>query len=174
MLGPMKEFLAGQLDEIREGGLFKGERVIAGPQRAVVELQDGEPLLNMCANNYLGLASHPDIIGCINHDYLPSFKPVAKNRYLDEDNFRVRDVGHGIQKCTFCLRVGDRLECSKAGWILKHQAAEFHSVDNACSGNFRPQFEHLRRRLGAGSKDVSGDVISGENHRAKRREDSGC
>ncbi|HJN17031.1 MAG TPA: glycine C-acetyltransferase [Armatimonadota bacterium] len=62
MLGPMKEFLAGQLDEIREGGLFKGERVIAGPQRAVVELQDGEPLLNMCANNYLGLASHPDII----------------------------------------------------------------------------------------------------------------
>ena len=62
MLGAMREYLEGQLQEIREGGLFKGERVITSQQGARVSLPDGEAVLNLCANNYLGLASHPEVI----------------------------------------------------------------------------------------------------------------
>ena len=50
------------LDEIRDAGLFKSERIIASPQSAEIELTDGRRVLNFCANNYLGLADHPDII----------------------------------------------------------------------------------------------------------------
>ena len=50
------------LHEIRDAGLFKSERIIASPQSAEIELTDGRRVLNFCANNYLGLADHPDII----------------------------------------------------------------------------------------------------------------
>ncbi|MBB6599841.1 glycine C-acetyltransferase [Luteimonas sp. MC1825] len=50
------------LAEIREQGLFKAERIITSPQSAEIELEDGRTVLNFCANNYLGLADHPDII----------------------------------------------------------------------------------------------------------------
>ena len=50
------------LDEIREAGLFKSERIITSPQSAEIELADGRKVLNFCANNYLGLADNPDII----------------------------------------------------------------------------------------------------------------
>ncbi|HSD17629.1 MAG TPA: glycine C-acetyltransferase [Thermomonas sp.] len=53
---------AATLDEIRAAGLFKSERIITGPQSAEIELADGRTVLNFCANNYLGLADHPDII----------------------------------------------------------------------------------------------------------------
>jgi len=53
---------ADTLDEIRDAGLFKAERVITGPQSAEIALEDGRTVLNFCANNYLGLADHPDII----------------------------------------------------------------------------------------------------------------
>jgi len=53
---------ADTLDEIRAAGLFKSERIITGPQSAEIELADGRTVLNFCANNYLGLADHPDII----------------------------------------------------------------------------------------------------------------
>jgi glycine C-acetyltransferase len=51
-----------ELDSIREQGLFKGERVIVSPQSSQIELADGRKVLNFCANNYLGLADHPDVI----------------------------------------------------------------------------------------------------------------
>ena len=50
------------LSEIRDAGLFKSERVITSPQSAEIELEDGRTVLNFCANNYLGLADHPDVI----------------------------------------------------------------------------------------------------------------
>jgi glycine C-acetyltransferase len=50
------------LDEIHQSGLHKEERVIASPQDAKIQLQDGRTVLNFCANNYLGLANHPDIV----------------------------------------------------------------------------------------------------------------
>ncbi|PBS13246.1 glycine C-acetyltransferase [Lysobacteraceae bacterium NML93-0792] len=53
---------ADTLDEIRDAGLFKSERIITGPQSAEITLEDGRTVLNFCANNYLGLADHPDII----------------------------------------------------------------------------------------------------------------
>jgi glycine C-acetyltransferase len=53
---------ADTLEEIRDAGLFKAERIITSPQSAEITLADGRNVLNFCANNYLGLADHPDII----------------------------------------------------------------------------------------------------------------
>ncbi|WP_410652530.1 glycine C-acetyltransferase [Amycolatopsis sp. cmx-4-54] len=61
MYGAMRDDLKAGLAEIREAGLYKGERVIQGPQRASVSVGDGD-VLNFCANNYLGLADHPKLI----------------------------------------------------------------------------------------------------------------
>lgn len=54
--------LAKQVEEVKEAGLFKGERIITSPQQAVIKLADGREVINFCANNYLGLADHPQII----------------------------------------------------------------------------------------------------------------
>ncbi|HRU05465.1 MAG TPA: glycine C-acetyltransferase [Candidatus Brocadiia bacterium] len=62
MLGKMKQHIETALKEIRDAGLYKGERVIAGPQGPWVQLSDGSKALNLCANNYLGLSGHPDLI----------------------------------------------------------------------------------------------------------------
>lgn len=61
MYGAVKQQLEGTLDEIREAGLFKNERVIESPQEARIEV-GGREVLNMCANNYLGLSDHPKIV----------------------------------------------------------------------------------------------------------------
>lgn len=53
---------AEELDAIRAQGLFKSERIITSPQSAEITLDDGRTVLNFCANNYLGLADHPDLI----------------------------------------------------------------------------------------------------------------
>ena len=62
MFGSIKSHLAKQLDEIRAAGLFKSERVITSPQQAHIGVVDRPSVLNMCANNYLGLADHPEIV----------------------------------------------------------------------------------------------------------------
>lgn len=54
--------LGDELDAIRAQGLFKAERIIASPQSAEITLADGRRVLNFCANNYLGLADHPEVI----------------------------------------------------------------------------------------------------------------
>lgn len=59
---PLTRRYAEELESIRSQGLFKAERVITSPQSAEIRLADGRTVLNFCANNYLGLADHPDII----------------------------------------------------------------------------------------------------------------
>ncbi len=61
MLAEAKERLRHEVDDIRSAGLYKDERVIAGPQGARIRVRQGE-VLNFCANNYLGLAAHPEVI----------------------------------------------------------------------------------------------------------------
>ncbi|GAB3407405.1 glycine C-acetyltransferase [Flindersiella endophytica] len=62
MYGSMRSHLATTLDEIREAGLYKGERPITTPQSSHITVADGSSVLNLCANNYLGLADHPTLI----------------------------------------------------------------------------------------------------------------
>ncbi len=62
MYNTFKDHLTRQLAEIREAGLFKSERIITTPQDAHVRVGQEPPVLNMCANNYLGLAEHAEII----------------------------------------------------------------------------------------------------------------
>src|ERR1700761_9059994 len=58
----LETHLARQLEEIRAAGLYKHERVLTGRQGAHVRTRSGTEVLNICANNYLGLASHPEVI----------------------------------------------------------------------------------------------------------------
>ncbi len=62
MLGSFQVHLAKQLDEIRQLGLYKTERPLSTPQGAYIRTADGKEVLNLCANNYLGLADHPEVI----------------------------------------------------------------------------------------------------------------
>ncbi len=62
MYGKIKEHLQKELLEIKEAGLYKEERIIASPQDAVIKLDDGQEVINFCANNYLGLSSHPEVV----------------------------------------------------------------------------------------------------------------
>lgn len=62
MYGSMKEYLQKEIEEIKDQGLYKNERIITSPQDAVITLDDGSEVINFCANNYLGLSSHPEVI----------------------------------------------------------------------------------------------------------------
>jgi glycine C-acetyltransferase len=62
MYGKIKEHLAAELEAIKEAGLFKKERIITSPQGAVIKISTGQEVINFCANNYLGLSSHPEVI----------------------------------------------------------------------------------------------------------------
>jgi glycine C-acetyltransferase len=62
MYGKIKEHLSSELDNIREAGLFKSERIITSSQEAEIELESGQRVLNFCANNYLGLSNHPELV----------------------------------------------------------------------------------------------------------------
>lgn len=62
MYGKIKEYLQNELQTIEENGIFKTERIITSPQGAEITISTGETVLNFCANNYLGLSSHPEVI----------------------------------------------------------------------------------------------------------------
>ncbi|HZP06958.1 MAG TPA: glycine C-acetyltransferase [Terracidiphilus sp.] len=62
MYGKVQQHLQERIAEIQKAGLYKQERVIAGPQQSRVSVANGAPVLNLCANNYLGLANHPAIV----------------------------------------------------------------------------------------------------------------
>ncbi len=79
MYGRFKQHLDNTLSEIREAGLFKSERVIESPQEAHIKVAGGKNVLNMCANNYLGLSDHPEIVA-------------AAHKGLDEWGFGLSSV----------------------------------------------------------------------------------
>lgn len=62
MYGKIKEHLQSELQTIEENGIFKKERIITSPQGAEIQISTGETVLNFCANNYLGLSSHPEVV----------------------------------------------------------------------------------------------------------------
>src|ERR1700732_277675 len=62
MLAEFEKQLSQTLEEIKSQGLYKTERIITSPQDAHIEVAGGREVLNMCANNYLGLADHPALI----------------------------------------------------------------------------------------------------------------
>jgi glycine C-acetyltransferase len=78
MYGTFQDQLSGQLDEIRGAGLYKGERRLTSPQQARVGVAQGQ-VLNLCANNYLGLADHPAVVA-------------AAHRSLDEWGYGLASV----------------------------------------------------------------------------------
>lgn len=79
MYGSMKAHLREELDAIERDGLFKKERIITSVQDALIQLQDGREVLNFCANNYLGLSSHPRVVN-------------AAKRAIDERGFGMSSV----------------------------------------------------------------------------------
>src|SRR5260370_35949690 len=62
MVAEFENHLSQMLDEINSQGLIKTERIITTPQDAHIAVADGKRVINMCANNYLGLADHPELI----------------------------------------------------------------------------------------------------------------
>ncbi len=62
MYRKLQPVLQKELENIREAGLFKKERIITTPQGAAIKTEDGNEVINFCANNYLGLSSHPQVI----------------------------------------------------------------------------------------------------------------
>ncbi|MCB0429625.1 MAG: glycine C-acetyltransferase [Flavobacteriales bacterium] len=67
MYGKFQQFLKDELASIEKAGLYKKERIIATPQGAEIKTSDGRSVINFCANNYLGLSSHPDVIQASHH-----------------------------------------------------------------------------------------------------------
>jgi glycine C-acetyltransferase len=79
MYGSFQDHLREKLDGIASAGLLKSERVITGPQQSEVTVGSGAQVLNLCANNYLGLANHPEIVA-------------AAHKALDEWGFGLASV----------------------------------------------------------------------------------
>ena len=62
MYGNIKEHLQGEIQSIKDAGLYKSERIITSSQDAIIKISTGEEVINFCANNYLGLSNHPEVI----------------------------------------------------------------------------------------------------------------
>ncbi len=62
MYGKIKDILKKEVEEIKNAGLYKSERIITSSQDAVIKISTGEEVINFCANNYLGLSNHPEVI----------------------------------------------------------------------------------------------------------------
>lgn len=76
------DFYANEINDIKDAGLFKGESPIASPQGSKVKLTDGREVINMCANNYLGLGNHPQLIQAAKDSYDTKGYGMASVRFI--------------------------------------------------------------------------------------------
>ena len=95
MLGAYQAFVESQLEEIRGAGLWKPERVLHSAQRPDAELQGGDKVLVLCANNYLGLADDPRIIGTVRDGKL-----AAARLYMEDVEAAGRGIDTAVRRLT--------------------------------------------------------------------------
>jgi glycine C-acetyltransferase len=113
--------LRGELDALRAAGLYKSERIIATPQGAVIRTVDGREVINLCANNYLGLSSHPQVIAAA-HEAL-------------------RTHGYGLSSVRFICGTQDAhktLESRIARFVGCEDAILYAAAFDANGGLFEP------------------------------------
>lgn len=116
--------LQRELQRIKEAGLYKDERVIASPQDADIRLADGSEVINFCANNYLGLSGHPDVID-------------AAKRALDTH-------GYGLSSVRFICGTQDihkRLEARLSEFLGLEDTILYAAAFDANGGVFEPLFD---------------------------------
>ena len=114
MYGQFENFLKNTLDEITANNLYKKERVISSPQKPRLTLADGRELLNMCANNYLGLADHPEITEVIvatNQTAEGNATALYLSRMLGPSGIKVSRLASG-------LPMGSDIEYADEGTLL--------------------------------------------------------
>jgi glycine C-acetyltransferase len=114
----LRETLRAQLDELTQRGLYKRERQLQGPQGAAIRVA-GREVINFCANNYLGLANHPAIVGAANEG--------------------LRRHGYGMASVRFICGTQDlhkELEAAVAGYLGKDDAILYSSCWDANGGLF--------------------------------------
>ena len=123
MYGSLKVLLQNELKTIRNDGLYKTERIITSPQGAVITTDDGKEVINFCANNYLGLSSHPRIIEAAKS---------AIDRY-----------GYGLSSVRFICGTQDihrQLERKIADFLGMDDAILYAAAFDANGGVFEPLF----------------------------------
>ncbi|MFN3917181.1 MAG: glycine C-acetyltransferase [Flavobacteriales bacterium] len=123
MYGDFQHHLQNELASIKEAGLFKKERIITTPQGAEVKVSTGEEVLIFCANNYLGLSSHPKVIE-------------AAHKYLDS-------YGYGMSSVRFICGTQDihkELEEKIAKFLHTEDTILYAACFDANGGVFEPLF----------------------------------
>ena len=111
-----------ELEEIRQAGLFKKERIVESPQGAVITV-NGKEVINLCANNYLGLSAHPKIIE-------------AAKQYIDER-------GYGLSSVRFICGTQDihkELEQKISAFLGTEDTILYAAAFDANGGVFEPLF----------------------------------
>ncbi|MCF6365790.1 MAG: glycine C-acetyltransferase [Bacteroidales bacterium] len=123
MYGKLKGYLKNELKAIENAGLYKNERIITTPQDADISLTTGESVINFCANNYLGLSSHPKVIE-------------AAKKTLDTH-------GYGMSSVRFICGTQDihkELEQKIAGFFGTEDTILYAAAFDANGGVFEPLF----------------------------------
>lgn len=123
MYGKIQQHLQEELNNIKEAGLYKNERIIVTPQRAEIKVNSGQNVLNFCANNYLGLSNHPRLIS-------------AAKKALDER-------GYGMSSVRFICGTQDyhkELENTISRFFHTEDTILYASCFDANGGVFEPLF----------------------------------
>ena len=123
MFKGMKDFLGAELKKIKEDGLYKEERIFTTPQRADIKVNEGQEVLNFCANNYLGLSDHPRLIK-------------AAKEAMDSH-------GYGMSSVRFICGTQDmhkQLERAIAEYFHTEDAILYAACFDANGGVFEPLF----------------------------------